>query len=395
MSHLGFTSIDELAPHSGELSHIRQHLHQHPELGFQELQTSDLVASKLKQWGWDVTRGVGKTGVVGTLKIGNSHRKIGIRADMDALPILEKTGLPYASVEPGKMHACGHDGHTTMLLGAARHLAATRRFNGTAHLYFQPAEELGKAGGARSMIADGLFERFPCDAVFGMHNHPGVTTGTFLFRRGPFMAASDKVYVHIDGVGGHAARPHLCVDPVVVAASITMALQTIVSRNVDPSQPAVVTVGALQVGETHNVIPSFAKMQLSVRSFNDEIRSVMERRIRELIQSQAESFGAKASVDYVHGPDVVVNTIEETDFAIAVAKELVGDEHVNTHADLVMASEDFSFMLQQRPGTYLRLGNGTGKRGCSVHNPLYDFNDENLPIGAAFWARLVERYLAH
>ncbi|SAL78264.1 amidohydrolase [Caballeronia peredens] len=245
------------------------------------------------------------------------------------------------------------------------------------------------------MIADGLFERFPCDAVFGMHNHPGVEIGTFLFRRGPFMAASDKVYVHIDGVGGHAARPHLCVDPVVVAASITMALQTIVSRNVDPSQPAVVTVGALQVGETHNVIPSFAKMQLSVRSFNDEIRSVMERRIRELIQSQAESFGAKASVDYVHGPDVVVNTIEETDFAIAVARELVGDEHVNTHADLVMASEDFSFMLQQRPGTYLRLGNGTGKRGCSVHNPLYDFNDENLPIGAAFWARLVERYLAH
>jgi len=331
--------------------------------------------------------------VVGTLRVGDGTRSIGIRADMDALPILEATGLPYASGTHGKMHACGHDGHTTMLLGAAQHLAKTRNFSGTVHLYFQPAEEHGVDSGAKKMIDDGLFERFPCDAVFGMHNHPGAAPGVFLTRRGPFMSAGDKAIISIEGVGGHAARPHLTVDPVVVAASIVMALQTIVARNVDPSQPAVVTVGSMHAGTANNVIPNGARLELSVRSFSPEVRALLKRRIVELAESQAASYGATAHVEYIEGYPVVVNTDAETDFAAQVARELVGDAHVVEQADLLMGSEDFAFMLQQRPGSFVRLGNGEGEDGCMVHNPKYDFNDRNLPIGAAFWTRLVERYL--
>ena len=388
-----FTELEHLASAAERLREIRHHIHHHPELAYEEVATAALVADKLEQWGWQVTRGVGRTGVVGTLKVGDGARSIGIRADMDALPIVEQTGLPYASGTQGKMHACGHDGHTTMLLGAAEHLAKTRRFSGTVHVYFQPAEESGIDSGAKQMIEDGLFERFPCDAVFGMHNHPGAEPGVLLFRKGPFMSAGDKPIITIEGVGGHAARPHMTVDPVVVAASIVMALQTIVARNVDPSQAAVVTVGSMHAGTANNVISSTARLELSVRSFNPEVRALLKKRITELAESQAESYGAKAVVEYIEGYPVVVNSDAETDFAVQVACELVGEDKVVEQTDMLMGSEDFAFMLQKRPGTFLRIGNGVGEDGCMVHNPHYDFNDRNLPVGAAFWARLVERYL--
>lgn len=391
------TEVADLQPAAEALREIRHQIHRHPELAYEEVETADLVAQRLEAWGWQVTRGVGKTGVVGTLKVGdgvgNSARSIGIRADMDALPIVEETGLPYASATHGKMHACGHDGHTTMLLGAAQHLAATRRFSGTVHLYFQPAEESGVDSGAKKMIEDGLFERFPCDAVFGVHNHPGAEPGVFLFRKGPFMSAGDKAVIVIEGVGGHAARPHLTVDPVVVASSIVMALQTIVARNVDPAQPAVVTVGSMHAGTANNVIASTARLELSVRSFSPDVRALLKKRVAELAHAQAESYGAKATVEYIEGYPVVINSEAETDFAVEVARELVGHDKVVAQADLLMGSEDFAFMLQKRPGTFLRIGNGVGEDGCMVHNPHYDFNDTNLPVGAAFWARLVERYL--
>ncbi|WP_206995547.1 M20 aminoacylase family protein [Trinickia mobilis] len=393
MSHIRLTQVEDLEAAAPGLRDIRHHIHQHPELAYEEVDTAALVASKLEAWGWEVTRGVGRTGVVGTLKAGDGTRRIGIRADMDALPIVEQTGLPYASATHGKMHACGHDGHTTMLLGAAQHLAATKRFSGTVHLYFQPAEESGVDSGAKKMIEDGLFERFPCDAVFGVHNHPGAEPGVFLFRKGPFMSAGDKAIITIEGVGGHAARPHLTVDPVVVAASIVMALQTIVARNVDPAQPAVVTIGSMHAGTANNVISSTAKLELSIRSFSPEVRELLKRRVHELVAAQAASYGAKALVEYIEGYPVVVNSDAETEFAIEVARELVGSENVVASADTLMGSEDFAFMLQKRPGTFLRLGNGVGEDGCMVHNPNYDFNDRNLPVGAAFWARLVERYL--
>ncbi|TAL95905.1 MAG: amidohydrolase [Paraburkholderia sp.] len=388
-----FAEIDDLVPAAESLREIRHHIHHHPELAYEEVATAALVAEKLEAWGWQVTRGVGRTGVVGTMKLGEGTRSIGIRADMDALPIVEQTGLPYASGTHGKMHACGHDGHTTMLLGAAQHLAATRRFSGTVHLYFQPAEETGIDSGAKQMIEDGLFERFPCDAVFGLHNHPGAEPGKLLFRKGAFMAAGDKAIIDIEGVGGHAARPHLTVDPIVIAASIVMALQTIVARNVDPSQPAVVTVGSMHSGIANNVIPSSAKLELSVRSFSPEVRALLKQRITELAEGQAASYGGKATVEYIEGYPVVVNSDAQTQFAIDVARELVGDDKVVAHADLLMGSEDFAFMLQERPGTFLRIGNGVGEDGCMVHNPHYDFNDFNLPVGAAFWTRLVERFL--
>jgi hippurate hydrolase len=389
-----FTEIADLADDAPALREIRHDIHRHPELSYEETRTSALVADLLEQWGWQVTRRIAGTGVVGTLTAGTGTKRIGLRADMDALPIVEQSGKPYASASPGKMHACGHDGHTTMLLGAARHLARTKRFDGTVHLYFQPAEEHGKPSGAERMIMEGLFERFPCDAVFGVHNHPGAQPGTFLFRRGPFMAACDQVSIEITGVGGHAARPHMSVDPVVVTASVVMALQTIVARNVDPAQAAVVTVGSMHAGTVNNVIPNRATLELSVRSFNPQVRELLKRRIRDLVETQAASYGATASVDYQEGYPVVVNSDAETDFAMQVARELVGAENVVAQTDLLMGSEDFAFMLQHRPGTFLRIGNGAGEDGCMVHNPHYDFNDKNLPVGAAYWARLVERYLA-
>jgi hippurate hydrolase len=388
-----YCEVSDLVPAADTLRAIRHHIHQHPELAYQEIETAALVARLLGEWGFSVTTGVGGTGVVGTLSVGVGRRSIGLRADMDALPITEATGLPYASRNPGKMHACGHDGHTAMLLGAAQYLARTRNFSGTLQLYFQPAEESGFNSGAQAMIKDGLFERFPCDAVFAVHNHPGVAPGVMLFREGVFMSAGDKVYIDIKGVGGHGARPHQAVDPVVVAASIVMALQTIVSRNLDPTSPAVITVGVLKAGTATNVIPDTARLELGVRTFDAAIRKQVRQRIIDLVYAQAQSYGATAEIDYVEGYPMVVNSPAETDFATKVAQELLGEGQVVSRTDLIMGSEDFAYMLQQRPGCMLRIGNGEGEDGCMVHNPGYDFNDHNLPIGAAFWSRLVERFL--
>ncbi|WP_454734542.1 M20 aminoacylase family protein [Cupriavidus necator] len=386
-----YCALTDTLDSRAELEAIRRNIHQNPELAFDEVRTSGLVASLLETWGYSVTRGVGGTGVVGTLKCGQGGRSVGIRADMDALPIHERTGLPYASANAGRMHACGHDGHTAILLGAAKQLARTRTFDGTVHMIFQPAEEIGAGGGAERMLADGLFERFPCDAIFGLHNHPGVEQGNFLFRSGPFMAACDTVTITIRGKGGHAARPHQSVDPILVAGSLVMALQSVVSRYVDPNETAVVTIGTLHAGHAPNVIPDSARMELSVRSFSPDVRASLENRIRQLATSHAEGYGAAAEVDYVRGYPVLVNSERETEFARQVAEELVGADKVVTQAARIAGSEDFAYFLQERPGCFVRLGNGANQP--LLHNAGYDFNDENLTVGAAYWTRLVERYL--
>lgn len=388
-----FTSLTDLVPQEADLAHLRHELHRNPELAFAENETSDLVAEQLQAYGYQVHRGIAKTGVVGTLTVGEGGRSIGIRADFDALPICEANTFAYASKNPGKMHACGHDGHTAMLLGAARHLAQTRRFNGTVNLIFQPAEERGFDSGAKQMIAEGLFERFPCDAVFALHNHPGRPAGTFMFRSGAFMAAGDRVLIKLVGQGGHAARPHLAHDPIVAAASIVMGLQTIVSRNIDPTKAAVITVGKFTGGDAPNVIPDQVELRLSVRSFSPEVRVLLKERIIALVTSQARSFEVEAVIDYVEGYPVVSNTDEETRFAIEVARELVGPDAVDDNMDMLMGSEDFAYMLQARLGCFLRIGNGPADQGRALHSPHYDFNNQNLSVGAAYWSRLVERYL--
>jgi len=376
-----------------ELVAWRRAIHRNPELAFRETATARMVADKLASWGYAVTEGVGTTGVVGTLRAGDGARSIGLRADMDALPIHEQTGLSYASRNDGVMHACGHDGHTTMLLGAAKHLAATRNFSGTVHLIFQPAEENGIDCGARRMLADGLFERFPCDAVYGMHNHPGKPARTFHFRSGPFMSASDRVTITVKGVGGHAARPHQAVDPVVAASSIVMALQTVVARNVNPARIAVVTVGTIHGGKAMNVIANDVTLGLSVRSFDADVRALLQKRITELAKAQAASYGATADIDYGLGHPVLVNAERETELARQVAEELVGAGNVVGETEQVTGSEDFAYMLQQRPGCFLRIGNGTGDDVPLLHTARYDFNDDNLTVGSAYWVRLVERFL--
>ncbi|EHP41641.1 amidohydrolase [Cupriavidus basilensis OR16] len=388
-----FTSLTDMAPHEPDLARLRYQLHCNPELAFSENETSDLVAERLQAYGFQVHRHIAKTGLVGTLTVGNGRRTIGIRADLDALPIHEANTFAHASRNPGKMHACGHDGHTAMLLGAAKHLAQTRRFDGTVNLIFQPAEERGFDSGAKLMVAEGLFERFPCDAVFALHNHPGKPAGTFMFRSGAFMAAGDRVYIKIVGQGGHAARPHLAHDPIVAASSIVMGLQTIIARNVDPTKAAVITVGKIAGGEAPNVIPGQVELSLSVRSFDPAVRALLKDRIVALVNAQAKSFEVDAIIDYVEGYPVVSNTDEETRFAIEVARELVGSDAVNDNMEMLMGSEDFAYMLQARPGCFLRIGNGPADHGRGLHSPHYDFNNQNLTVGAAFWSRLVERYL--
>jgi hippurate hydrolase len=375
---------------------LRRDIHQHPEIGFQEFRTSELVAERLQRWGYTVTRGLGGTGVVGQIKRGNGLRKLGLRADMDALPIQETTGLPHASCHAGLMHACGHDGHTAMLLAAAEHLANHGTFDGTLNLIFQPAEE--SLGGARKMMEDGLFDRFPCDAIFAMHNMPGFRQGQLLLREGAAMASSENILVHIEGKGGHGAMPHLSADPVVAGASIVMALQTIVSRNVPPLQMAVITVGAFQSGVANNVIPQQATLKLSVRALDRGVRELLRTRIVELVEAQAQSYGVSARVEFLPGYPVLVNTSAETALAREVAVALVGADNVVLQTEPLTGSEDFAYMLEEVPGSYLFIGNGDeasgGHGACMVHNPNYDFEDRNIPIGAAFWVQLTERFLA-
>ncbi len=375
-----------------EMIQLRQSIHAHPELGYQEFMTSDLVAERLAEWGYKVQRGLAGTGLVGTLKAGDGTRSIGLRADMDALPVNEQTGLPYASVHPGKMHACGHDGHTAMLLAAAKKLAKTRAFNGTLNLIFQPAEE-GLAG-ARRMLDDGVLTQFPCDAVFAMHNMPGFPAGKLGFRAGPFMASADQVTVRVIGYGGHGAMPHKTVDPIVVCAAIVFALQTIVSRNVAPLDMAVITIGAIHAGEASNVIPDEANMNISVRALRPEVRDALEQRIRDVVQAQAAVYGARAEVTYEASYPVLVNDAAMTDFASGVARDWVGDDGMIADLQPLTGSEDFAWFLQKCPGCYLIIGNGDGEGSCMVHNPGYDFNDDILMTGAGYWVRLVERFLA-
>lgn len=385
--------IEDLQQQSEEFIGIRRDIHRHPELAFGEHRTSALVAEKLEAWGYQVERGLGGTGLVGRLVRGDGKRHLGIRADMDALPIDEATGLSYSSCNHGVMHACGHDGHTAMLLAAAHHLATRGRFSGTLNLIFQPAEEGG--GGAVRMIEDGLFDKYPCEAVFAMHNMPGIPQGRFSLREGAAMASSDYATVTIQGVGGHGAMPHRAADPVVAAASIVMALQSVVSRNIDPLQMAVVTVGAIHAGKANNVIPASATLEISLRALDREVRKLLEQRLKAIISAQAESFGCEAQIDWRRGYAVLVNTPEETAFAREVALELVGADRVTLQGPPLTGSEDFAFMLEKVPGSYLLIGNGDGDSAgaCMVHNPGYDFNDDNVALGAAYWVLLAERFL--
>lgn len=378
---------------SGDFIAIRRDLHRYPELGFQEHRTSDLVAEALSRWGYVVERNLGGTGLVGQLRKGSGNKTLGLRADMDALPIQEQTGLPHQSRNAGVMHACGHDGHVSMLLAAAHYLSQDGVFDGTLNLIFQPAEE--GLGGARSMMEDGLFEKYPCDAIFAMHNMPGVPQGHLVFRDGPFMASSDYVTVTLEGRGGHGAMPHLAADPIVAGAAIVMALQAIVSRNIDPSQMAVITVGALNAGTANNVIPQSATLELSVRALDRTVRLTLEKRIREVVQTQAHSYGVESHVNYRSGYPVLVNSIDETSFAREVAQALLGPQRVTLNGQALTGSEDFAFMLERVPGSYLLIGNGDGDsaNACMVHNPGFDFNDVNLAVGAAYWVALAEAWL--
>jgi len=373
------------------LAAIRHDLHQHPELLFEEFRTSGIVARELARLGYQVTTGLGGTGVVGTLQRGTSRKSVGIRADMDALPIHETTGLPYASATPGKMHACGHDGHTTVLLGAARYLAETQNFDGTVHLIFQPAEE--DVSGAKRMVEEGLFKQFPCDAIFAMHNMPGFPEGQILTRSGPIMAAVDMAKVIVKGVGGHGAMPHKAVDPVVAASSIVMALQTIVARNIDPGEQAVITVGAFNAGNFCTIIPETATLDIGIRSCTKEVREQLAQRIPALIKAQAESFGCTAEIDYQYSYPSTTNSPKETEFAFAVAREVSGNQPVHELPYPFMVSEDFAYMLEEVPGCYLMLGNGDGPERRMLHDPGYDFNDALLTKGTLLWGRLVERFL--
>ncbi|OJF98453.1 M20 aminoacylase family protein [Pararhizobium antarcticum] len=374
-----------------DLVAIRRDLHAHPELGLEEVRTSDVVAGHLEALGYQVTRGLAKTGLVATLKNGTGGRAIGIRADMDALPILEETGLDYASKTPGLMHACGHDGHTTMLLGAARAIAERRNFDGTVHLIFQPAEE--NFGGARIMMEEGLFERFPCDAVFALHNEPNLPFGQFALRDGPIMAAVDEARITVNGRGGHGAEPQDTADPIVCGASIVMALQSIVSRNIHPMDPSVITVGSFHGGSASNIIPERAEIVIGIRSFDPKVRDELERRITMVARHQAESFGMTATVRYERSYDATINHTAETDFVRDLAVRFAGAGKVVDLERPFMGSEDFAYMLQERPGTYFFLGTSVSGTEKPLHHPGYNFNDDLLPVGAAFWTELVEAYL--
>jgi hippurate hydrolase len=384
--------INRIGDFQDEMTAWRRDLHAHPEIGFEETRTAAFVADKLHGFGFDeVHTGIAKTGVVGVLKAGNGLETIGLRADMDALPIQEATGRPYASTVPGKMHACGHDGHTTMLLGAARYLAETRNFDGTVYFIFQPAEEL--EGGGRVMVEEGLFDRFPASRVFGLHNWPRAPLGAFGMRPGPIMAAADRVEIKVIGRGGHGAMPHLCRDPVVAAAQIVVALQVIVGRNVDPVAQGVVSITQFHGGEADNVIPQEATLRGTCRSFAPEVRDLLERRIDEIARGVAAAHQVAVKVTYVRGYPATVNTEAEVGLAADAAADVTGEERVDRAVAPVMGAEDFAYMLERKPGAYVFMGGGGDDDAPMLHSPDYDFNDEALPYGASYWARLVERQL--
>ncbi len=384
--------VNRIADFHHDLAAWRHEIHAHPETAFEERRTSEFVAKRLQEFGIEVHRGLAGTGVVGTLKGAQpGSRAIALRADMDALHIHEKNGTDYASKTPGKMHACGHDGHTAMLLGAARYLAETRNFAGTVHFVFQPAEE--NEGGGRVMVEDGLFEKFPVESVYGMHNWPGMPVGKFALRAGPMMASFDIFEITVKGKGTHAALPHLGIDPVIAAAQIATGLQTIASRNMHPLDSAVLSVTQIHGGDTWNVIPDEVVLRGTTRSFKTEIQEAMEASIRRIADGVAAAMGASAAVLYERRYPPTVNSARETDIAASAAGEIVGDANVDRELQPTMGSEDFAFMLQAKPGAYLFIGNGARNNGAGLHNPHYDFNDEILPIGASYWARLVERVL--
>jgi len=384
--------IDRIAQIHDDLTSWRRDIHAHPELGFEEQRTSDVVAAKLAEFGCEVYRGIGKTGVVGRLRTGDSPRAVGLRADMDALPIHEANSFDYRSRHDGRMHACGHDGHTTMLLGAARYLADTRDFDGTVNFIFQPAEE--GLGGAEAMVKEGVFDRFPCDAVFGMHNAPMLAVGRFAIRTGPMMAGGAFFDITVVGRGAHGASPQAGIDPVIVGSHIATALQTIVSRNVRPVDTAVVSVTRFQAGDAYNVIPEQAVIGGTVRAFDNENLALIEHNMRRIASGVARGFGATAEVGFRVVALPLVNDPAESGFIADAAAELVGASNVDCDSALIMASEDFSYMLDCAPGAYIRIGNGDEQGGCQVHNPGYDFNDAILPLGASLFARLAERKLA-
>jgi hippurate hydrolase len=387
--------INRIGAMQPEIAAWRQDIHAHPELLFDVHRTAGVVAEKLKSFGCDeVATGIGRTGVVGVIRgrkgqeSSGASRTIGLRADMDALPITEITGLPYASTNPGKMHACGHDGHTAMLLGAAKYLAETRNFSGTAVVIFQPAEEGG--GGGREMVKDGMMDRFGIEEVYGMHNYPGLPVGDFAIRPGPMMAAADRIYIDLEGLGGHAARPHVSIDTLMVGAQIVTALQSIVSRNVDPLESAVVSITQFNAGTADNIIPQTARLSGTARSLSPEVRDLLERRVTEMVEGTAKLHGVKAKVVYKRDYPVTRNHERQAAFAAEIARDVVGKDRVDDKVAPVMGAEDFSYMLEARPGAFIFVGNGDT---AGLHHPAYNFNDELIPVGSSYWVRLVESAL--
>ena len=396
------TRITDIERTRSEFEAIRRDIHAHPELRYEEHRTADLVAGKLTQWGIPVTRGLGRTGVVGTITAGSSQRAIGLRADMDALPLQEQNTFAHRSVHDGKMHACGHDGHTAMLLSAAHHLAQTRNFDGTVHVIFQPAEEGG--GGAREMIADGLFKQFPCDAVFGMHNWPGLKVGAFGVRKGPIMASSNEFCITVHGKGCHAGLPHYGNDPLFTATQIISALQSIVTRNKRPIDNAVLSITQFHGGDATNIVPDSVWFGGTVRTFTLDVLDLFEQRMEQIARSVAAAFDCTITFDFQRNYPPTINSATEAEFATGVMHELVGEDNTLSDVEPSMGAEDFAFMLLEKPGCYVFIGNGEeggdhrdaghGLGPCVLHNPSYDFNDEILTLGASYWVRLAEKWLA-
>lgn len=384
--------IDGFQDRHERITAIRRDLHAHPELAYQEQRTADIVARHLAEWGIDVTRGLGRTGVVGVLRAGSASSMIGLRADMDALPVQEHNAFAHRSTVDGRMHACGHDGHTAMLLGAAEHLAATRNFDGTVVFIFQPAEE-GEGGGL-AMIREGLFERFPVDMVFGLHNWPGLDVGQVGIMPGPVMASADRFEITIRGKGGHAAMPHQTSDSIIAGSALVQALQTIASRKVHPLDAVVVSVTQFHSGDAYNVIPSETVLRGTARAFRTEVRDLIEEHMNRLCMGIGDTYGVDATLRFDRGYPATVNHVQATRICQSVAADVLGEENVLQDLQPTMGAEDFSYMLQEKPGCYVWLGNGPGEGGCTLHSPVFDFNDEIIPVGVSYWVRLVERVLA-